>query len=75
MQGHLVGPWVRELRAAWQRTDQSHDGRACIIDLNDVTLIDKSGQRLLRAMWKDGAQLAARGVYTKGVLSEVEGRA
>jgi len=26
--------------------------RACIIDLNDVTFIDKSGERLLRAMSK-----------------------
>ncbi len=75
VQGHLVGPWVRELRTAWKRTHQNHDGRTCIIDLDDVTFVDRSGQRLLRAMWKDGAQLVARGVYTKGVLAEVESRA
>jgi ABC-type transporter Mla MlaB component len=75
VQGHLVGPWVRELRTAWKRSNQSHNGRTCIVDLSDVTLIDKSGQRLLRALWREGVQLVAKGVYTKGVLAEVESRA
>jgi hypothetical protein len=41
------------------RTHKSQDKRACIIDLNDVTFIDKSGERLLRSMSKKGAQLIA----------------
>jgi hypothetical protein len=73
VEGLLVGPWVKELRTAWKRSNRSHNGRTCIVDLREVTLIDKSGQRVLRAMWKDGAQLVASGVYTKGVLAEVEG--
>ncbi len=75
VQGHMVGPWVRELRTAWKKSNRGHDGRICTIDLSDVTLIDRSGQRLLRSMWKDGVQLVAKGVYMKGVLSEVESRA
>ena len=72
LQGHLVGPWVGELRAAWKRAARSHDRRACIIDLNDVTFIDKSGERLLRAMSKKGAQLLARGLYIKHVLEQLK---
>src|SRR5258708_30333033 len=72
VQGRLVGRWVSELRATWKRAHGSHDKRACIIDLNDVTFIDKSGERLLRAMCKKGAQLIARGLYVKHVLEQVK---
>ncbi len=72
MQGRLVGPWVSELRTTWKRAHKSQDKRACIIDLNDVTFIDKSGERLLRAMCKKGAQLIARGLYVKHVLEQVK---
>jgi len=72
MQGCLVGPWVSELRTTWKRAHESQDKRACVIDLNDVTFIDKSGERLLRAMSKKGAQLIANGLYVKHVLEHVK---
>src|SRR5712664_31216 len=71
VQGRLVGPWVNELRTTWKRAHRSEDKRACIIDLNDVTSIDKSGERLLRAMSKKGAQLIATGMYIKHVLEQL----
>src|SRR6266446_6603913 len=70
VQGCLVGPWVSELRTTWKRAHRSQDKRACIIDLNDVTSIDKSGERLLRAMSKKGAELIATGIYIKHVLEQ-----
>ena len=72
VQGRLVGPWVGELRRTWKRAHGSQDKRACIVDLHDVTFIDKSGERLLRAMSKKGAQLFARGLYIKHVLEQVK---
>ena len=72
VQGRLVGPWVSELRTTWKRAHRSQDKRACIIDLNDVTFIDKSGERLLRAISKKGAQLIASGMYTKHVLEKAK---
>ena len=72
MQGRLVGPWVSELRTTWKKAHRGEDKRACIIDLNDVTFIDKSGERLLRAMCKKGAQLIARGLYVKHVLEQLK---
>jgi anti-anti-sigma regulatory factor len=71
VQGCLVGPWVSELRTTWKRAHKNQDRRVCIIDLNDVTSIDKSGERLLRAMSKKGAQLIATGMYVKHVLEQL----
>jgi hypothetical protein len=42
------------------------------VDLNDVTFIDKGGERLLRAMSKKGAELVANGMYTKHLLEKVK---
>ena len=72
VQGYLVGPWVSELRTTWKRAHTSQDKRACIIDLHDVTSIDKSGERLLRAMSKKGAQLIAGGMYVKHVVEQLK---
>lgn len=72
VQGRLVRPWIEELRTAWSRAQQDQDGRAGIIDLNDVTFIDKSGEQLLRTLRESGAQLVATGVYTKHLLEQVE---
>jgi anti-anti-sigma regulatory factor len=72
LQGGLVGPWVSELRTTWKRDHKTEDARACIVDLNDVTCIDKSGERLLRAMCKKGAQLVARGLYIKHVVEQLK---
>jgi anti-anti-sigma regulatory factor len=72
VQGRLVGPWVSELRANWKKAHRIQDKRACVIDLNDVTFIDKSGERLLRAISKKGAQLVAKGLYVKHLLEQLK---
>lgn len=72
VQGRLVGPWVSELRTTWKRAHRSQDKRACVIDLNDVTFIDKTGERLLRAIAKKGAQLIASGVYVRHQLEQLK---
>ena len=70
LQGRLVGLWVSELRSAWKKTHRPDNNRKCVVDLNDVTFIDKKGERLLRAMSKQGAQFIATGIYTKHVLQQ-----
>jgi hypothetical protein len=72
LQGRLVGPWVDELRTSWKKTHLHHSERTCVVDLSDVTFIDKAGERLLRAISKKGAHLVASGVYTKYVLEKVK---
>ena len=73
LQGQLAGPWVHELRSLWKKMRPEHKGPKCVLDLNDVTFIDKRGETLLRAICKKGAQLIASGVYTKHVLEKLNG--
>jgi hypothetical protein len=69
--GRLVGPWVKELRATWKRAVTTHAGQACTIDLNEVTFVDKDGERLLRALSRKGVQLVGDGLYTKHILGRL----
>lgn len=70
LQGRLVGLWVGELRRAWKKAHRPDNNRKCVVDLDDVTFIDKKGERLLRAMSKQGAQFIATGIYIKHVLQQ-----
>ena len=41
------------------------------MDLNEITFVDKSGERLLRAMVREGAQCIASGIYVKHILENL----
>lgn len=72
--GRLTAPWVRELRASWKKNHRSIEGRACVVDLNEVTLVDRSGERCLRIMRKQGAEFIACGVYIKHILGHLNAK-
>ena len=74
LHGRLTAPWVHELTACWKKNHRAVAGRPCIVDLNEVTFIDKSGERLLRMLARDGAQFTASGTYTKHVLEHLNVR-
>ena len=74
LQGQLAGPWVRELRKCWKEKHTTENQKCCVVDLNDVSVIDKSGERLLRAISKTGADLTAEGMYTKHLLEKLKPR-
>jgi len=71
LHGRLTGPWVRELRACWKKNHHRDEQRPCIVDLNEITFVDKSGERLLRLLVKEGAQCFTTGVYIKSVLGKL----
>src|SRR5690349_9589339 len=71
LQGRLTAPWFRELRACWKKNHRKDKQRACIVDLNEITFIDKGGERLLHLLVKEGAQCIATGRYTKQVLEKL----
>jgi len=71
LHGRLIGPWVRELRACWKKNHHRDKQRACIVDLNEITFVDKSGERLLRAMVRERAQCIASGIYVKHILENL----
>jgi outer membrane protein TolC len=71
LQGRITAPWFRELRACWKKKHRGDNQRACIVDLNEIAFIDKSGERLLRAMVREGAQCIASAIYTKHILENL----
>ena len=74
LHGRLVAPWVSELKSCWRRAHRATKRRRCIVNLDEVTFIDKSGERMLRSMSKQGAQFVASGVYVKHVLDRLRGK-
>jgi anti-anti-sigma regulatory factor len=74
LHGRLTGPWVHEFTAYWKKNHRKDKIRGCIVDLNEVTFIDKCGERLLRMLAKRGAQFTASGVYTKHILEQITAR-
>ena len=73
LSGQLAGLWVAVLRSNWDQLRERSRGRRCVIDLSDVTLIDKSGERLLGQLKDEGARLVAKGVYTRRLLENLKG--
>jgi RND family efflux transporter MFP subunit len=74
LHGRLIHPWVQEFRACWRKNHHADVRRACVVDLNEVTFIDKSGERFLRLLARNGAQFTASGIYTKHILEQLNVR-
>jgi outer membrane protein TolC len=74
LEGRLTGAWVRELRANWKKNHQTDKKRACFVDLNEVTFIDKTGERLLRVLRNEGAQFVSGGCYVRHIVEHLEVR-
>src|SRR3984893_162061 len=72
LEGRLVQPWVSELKSNWARTGTARRDRKCVVDLTGVTFIDKSGEKVLAALFKEGAELIATGTYTEYVVHNIE---
>ena len=71
LHGRLTAPWVCVLRACWKQNHRTGKERACIVDLNEISTIDKSGERFLLLLTREGAQCIATGVYIKHVLKQL----
>jgi hypothetical protein len=67
LQGRLTKDCIAELVSSWRA---AHDPslRNCIVDLNGITVIDKSGEEVLSMMIGQGAKFVATGLYTKHLL-------
>ncbi len=72
LEGRLVQPWVSELKSNWTRTETARRERKCVVDLTGVSFIDKSGEKVLAELSKDGAELVATGIYTRHVVNNIE---
>ena len=71
LSGRLAGRWVAELRSNWDQVRDGIRGRRYVIDLSDVTCIDRRGEGLLGELRDEGAEFVAGGVYTKHLLENL----
>src|SRR5882724_2479966 len=74
LEGRLVQPWIAELKSTWKKTEVDRRERKCVVDLTGVTFIDKSGEKALADLSKEGAELIATGIYIRDVVHNIEKR-
>ncbi len=74
LEGRLVQPWISELKTTWTKTEIARRERKCVVDLTGVTFIDRSGEKALAELCKEGAELIATGCYTRHVVHNIEKR-
>jgi anti-anti-sigma regulatory factor len=72
LEGRLVQPWISGLKATWTKTEIARRERKCVVDLTGVTFIDKSGEKTLAALSKEGAELIATGIYARHVVRNIK---
>jgi ABC-type transporter Mla MlaB component len=71
LQGQLVGQWADELKSTWREARQTEDTRRCIVDLIEVTSIDRNGEAVLAEIMSQGATFISGDVYTKHLLRKL----
>jgi hypothetical protein len=74
LQGQLTGDFASELSANWRISQERCPDRQRVIDLSDVTLIDKDGEVVLLKMIYQKAKFVATGLYTRHLLEELQAR-
>jgi hypothetical protein len=68
LQGQVIGQWAAELKSTWREAHHLGDTRRCIVDLIEVTSIDRDGEAVLAEMMSQGAEFISGDVYTKHLL-------
>ena len=71
LQGRLTAPFLEELIESWRSSRDRRPPLSRVVDLNEVTCIDKDGEQVLLMMIKDGAKFVATGLYTKHLLESL----
>ena len=71
LQGRLVGQWADELKSAWGKARHAGDTRRCIVELIEVTSIDRNGEAVLAEIMSQGVEFIASDVYTKHLLQNL----
>lgn len=71
LQGQLVGQWAAEFKSTWRKAHVVGDTRKCIVELTEVTSIDRNGEEALSEIMRHGGEFVASDVYTKHLLQNV----
>jgi hypothetical protein len=71
LEGKLAGPWVKELEHSWRPADGTQKISHVRVDLSSVTFIDQEGKRLLRKMYREGAELVTTGCLNTCIVKGI----
>src|ERR1700681_1327689 len=71
LQGQLAGQWAAELKSTWREARHGGDTRRCIVELIEVTSIDRSGEAVLAELMSQGVEFIASDVYIKHLLQNL----
>lgn len=71
LEGTLVSPWTAEVEKAWRGAASESPDRKPIIDLANVTAINKDGEETLYKLMSQGARFRCVDVFTKHVLKRL----
>jgi hypothetical protein len=74
LEGNLIGPWVAELRKAWKAASGEIGGRALVVDMKNVCVINQEGENALLELMSEGAMFRCSGVLTKHLIQQLKGR-
>jgi hypothetical protein len=74
LHGRLTKDCVAELLSIWRAGHSRASIRHRIVDLNEITVIDKSGEEVLSMMIGEGATFVTTGLYTKHLLETLRER-
>jgi hypothetical protein len=75
LEGKLIGTSVRELESAWESVRSGCQECRCVVELTDLTVIDRCGKAALMAMIGSGARLVASGAYNEYLAEQLTNRA
>lgn len=74
LQGQLTSSSVSELVENWRRSCEQTSEERRLVDLSEVTSIDKTGEHALSMMIHSGAKFVATGLYTRHLLANLGAR-
>lgn len=71
-EGRIAGPWVAELKRAWQETAARVAEKKLSLDLRSVTYADAAGKRALRQIFSEcGAELITNSPWSQYLADEI----
>jgi anti-anti-sigma regulatory factor len=71
VEGRLSGAFVPELEDAWKTVHTQQPERKIVIDLKDVTCVDRAGRYLLQILHKNGVGFQRAGLAIQDMLEEI----
>jgi anti-anti-sigma regulatory factor len=71
VEGRLAGAFVPELENSWTVARASLPGRQVLVDLKNVTCVDRSGRALLQSMHVHGVGFLRAGIAIQDILEQI----